>query len=91
MRFTTRVEVASTCPTCVVILKQTYHPNWTVRVNGKQIKAIIVFPFYIGVRLDLPGTYDITFSYTPPVTKLLLLAAAIVASCIVLFWHVKKK
>jgi hypothetical protein len=63
MRFTTRVEVASPCPTCVVILKQTYHPNWTVTVNGKRTNSIIVFPFFIGVRLDSPGTYDITFSY----------------------------
>ena len=91
MRFTTRVEVASPCPTCVVVLKQTFHPNWTVRVNGKPTKTSIVFPFYVGVRLDLPGTYDITFSYTPPVTKLLVLIAALVGSCIVFFRYVKKK
>ena len=63
MIFKTRVEISAPCPTCVVVLKQTYHPNWTVTVNGKKTKAIIVFPFFVGVRLETPGTYDITFSY----------------------------
>jgi hypothetical protein len=91
MRFVTRVTVSTPCPTCVVVLKQTYHPNWTVTVNGKHIQPIIVFPFYIGVRLESPGTYDITFTYTPSVTKILLLVISCVGIGIAILLMMKKK
>ena len=65
MVFTATVELKKQCPTCVVILKQTYHPNWRATVNGKEVKPIIVFPFFTAIRLETPGTYDITFSYKP--------------------------
>ncbi len=63
MVFRSTVEIKKHCPTCVVILKQTYHPNWKITVNGKKIQTINVFPSFIGIRLEIPGTYDITFSY----------------------------
>jgi len=63
MVFKATVEVKTPCPTCVVVLKQTYHPNWKVIINGKSTKTINVFPSFVGVRLETPGTYDIIFSY----------------------------
>ncbi len=72
MRFLATVTVSAHCPTCVVILKQTYHPNWIATVNGKRVAPIIVFPFYTGLRLEEPGTYDIVFSYQPAPAKILL-------------------
>ena len=72
MVFTARITVEKQCPTCVIILKQTYHPNWHVTVNGKTATAIDVFPSYVGVRLENPGTYTVVFSYQPSLEKKLL-------------------
>jgi hypothetical protein len=63
MVFRATVDVKKQCPACVVVFKQTYHPQWRVTVNGKQAQTIIVFPFYTAVRLDEAGTYNISFSY----------------------------
>ncbi len=63
MIFKARVEVTAPCSTCIVILKQTYHPNWKVTVSGKKIQTINVFPSFVGIRLETPGTYNVTFSY----------------------------
>jgi len=73
MVFTANVEVTDSCPTCVVILKHTYHPNWKATINGKPVSPLSVFPFYTAIRLEEPGTYDIVFSYTPSKEKMILL------------------
>ena len=72
MVFTSTVEITAPCPTCVVILKQTYHPNWRVTVNGNEAKLIEVFPSYLAVRVEQQGTYTIEFTYKPSSTKILL-------------------
>jgi len=63
MKYAAKVEVTTSCPTCVVVLKQTYHPNWKTTVNGKSVKPIAVFPFYVAIRLESPGLYEILYSY----------------------------
>lgn len=78
MVFSTHVDVTSPCPTCVVILKQTYHPNWHATINGKPTETLSVFPSFTAVRIESPGSYDIVFSYTPAPTKLLLWLGALV-------------
>ena len=72
MVFRARVEITKHCPTCVVLLKHTYHPSWKATVNGKRATVIAVFPFYSAIRLETPGTYDIVFSYTPSGVKHML-------------------
>jgi hypothetical protein len=67
-----------TCPTCVVILKQTYHPNWKATVNGKNVTPIQVFPAFSAIKLEEPGTYTIIFSYQPSRLKQLLFFGTIV-------------
>ncbi len=80
MVFHATVKVTKDCPTCVVVLKETYHPNWQVTVNGKKEKLISVFPLFSALRLETPGTYDIVFSYTPSPVKKILFVGAIVVS-----------
>jgi uncharacterized membrane protein YfhO len=62
-----------------VILKQTYHPSWRAWVDGKPVKPIIVFPFYIGVQVGQPGVHEVTLAYEPSLMKMALLYLAIIA------------
>jgi len=77
------------CPTCVVVLKQTYHPSWKATVNGKSVETINVFPSYVAVRLEEPGEYEVVFTYTPSRLKMLLLFGGI--GSIILLWYVAVK
>lgn len=84
MVFTANVQVPGGCTECMVILKQSYHPNWRVTVDGKPVVPIITFPFYIGIPVST-GTHQIVASYEPSklkvgllvVTLLMLLAAVL--------------
>ena len=78
MIFKATVEVKKDCTECLVILKQTYSPNWRVTVDGSPITPIITFPFYIGIPVSegLPaqaGTHTIVASYEPSKMKVILL------------------
>lgn len=74
MIFTAAVSAPPHCPDCMVILKQTYHPNWHVTVDGKPVVPMIVFPFYLAIPIP-EGTHTVVFSYEPSILKLVLLAA----------------
>ena len=65
------------CQNCVLILKQTFHPNWEITVNGKKQKAFPVFPFFIGIKIDQPGYYQIIATYKPSNLKIFLLILSI--------------
>ncbi|MFH0749714.1 MAG: hypothetical protein V1917_02240 [Candidatus Gottesmanbacteria bacterium] len=78
MEFHIRVEITEKCNTCIVLLKQTYHPNWRVTVNGKREKLINIFPSYNAVRIEAPGIYDIVFSYTPSSEKQFLFFGGVI-------------
>ena len=77
MVFKATITISEPCPTCVVVLKQTYHPNWKATVNGKPVESIDVFPSYTAIRLEEPGTYEVVFSYQPSKIKTLLLSTTI--------------
>jgi len=79
MIFSTKVDVGTNCQQCLVILKQTYHPSWRAWVDGKPVKPIIVFPFYIGVQVGQPGVHEVTLAYEPSLMKMALLYLAIIA------------
>jgi hypothetical protein len=80
MIYKTKVEVGKNCVECLVILKQTFHPNWRATVDGSAVKPIIVFPFYIGIPVT-EGTHEIVASYEPSSLKvgLLILTFLVVA------------
>lgn len=69
----------------VVMLKASYHPRWTVTVDGKPAKTQMVAPSYVGVEVS-PGMHTIEFRYEPyPDYWLLFLigALALVALAVV--------
>jgi hypothetical protein len=78
------------CPTCIVVLKQTYHPSWKTTVNGKPVQTISVFPFYTAIRLEEAGEYEVVFTYTPSKFKMLLLFGGIGIAIVLFYMTVKK-
>jgi hypothetical protein len=63
MVFKATVEVPEGCTGCIVVLRQTYHPNWKANIDGKPVKPFGVFPFYTAVTVETSGTHEIIFSY----------------------------
>jgi len=66
------------CRDCILILKNTYHPNWQIFINGKEAKGFPVFPFYIGVPVSEKGDYQVEVVYRPGGLKILLLVGEII-------------
>jgi hypothetical protein len=66
------------CENCILILKQTFHPNWKITVNGKNQNIIPVFPFFIGIQINEPGDYKITANYQQSFLKVFLLFFTII-------------
>ncbi|OGG08897.1 hypothetical protein A2154_03855 [Candidatus Gottesmanbacteria bacterium RBG_16_43_7] len=91
MIFETKVEVSPNCSQCLVVLKQTYHPNWRVWINGKPVKTMIVFPFHMGIPMDQPGIHEIKAAYIPHPVKLPLIIIALVTGIIILLGFYKNK
>ena len=92
MVFRATVTVRKPCSECLVILKQSFHPEWRATVDGKPATTFAVFPFYIAVKLDSPGTHEVVFSYQPSSFKILFLIISLIAlipliSPIVLRFH----
>lgn len=90
MIFSAKVSVPSGCDGCMVILKQSYHPNWKVTVDGKPVTPIIVFPFFIGIPVT-KGTHTIICSYTPSSFKVFLLWTDLVILIGILVWLMRRK
>lgn len=73
MVFKASASVDNNCTECLIVLRQTYHPNWQVTIDGKPVKAIAVFPFFTAIPLTSEGTHEIVFSYQPSMLKVLLI------------------
>ncbi len=80
MMYSTTVTVPEKCVECIILLKVTNHPNWIATVNGRKVKPMIVFPFFSAVPLTNPGTYTITFTYTPSALKIGLLLISLLTA-----------
>lgn len=80
MVFRTKVNVEKDCRECLVILKQTYHPNWKATVDGKPVATVNVFPFHVAVPLDSAGTHEIVVWYQPMPFKTWTMSASILAA-----------
>lgn len=75
--YSVNFNLKNQCNNCVLILKQTFHPNWEITVNGKNQKTFPVFPFFTAIQLNNPGEYQITATYKPSVMKSVLLILSI--------------
>lgn len=71
--YSVNFKLQEKCQNCILILKQTFHPNWEIKVNGKKQKAFPVFPFFIGIQTNNPGNYEIIATYKPSAIKVFLL------------------
>ncbi|MCL4360207.1 hypothetical protein M1555_03075 [Patescibacteria group bacterium] len=83
MVFHASVRVPRGCRECLVILKQSSHPDWVATVDGKTVPAFTVFPFYVAVSLAAPGIHTVTFAYQPSRLKVLLLSLELVV-CVIM-------
>ncbi len=62
MVFTASVDVPQGCVECIVVLRQTYHPNWKATVNSEPAEPFAVFPFYTAIVVP-EGKQEVVFSY----------------------------
>ncbi len=74
-QYTAEFTLSRDCQNCVLILKNTFHPNWHVKINGKKTEAFPVFPFYIGIPIEKAGNYNIIAIYKPGWLKVVLIWA----------------
>ncbi len=86
MIFTAKAQVPDGCSECMVILKQTYHPNWRVTVDGKPVQPIITFPFFIGIPVS-SGDHTIIASYEPSQLKIALLLISLITLMSLIFLY----
>ncbi len=73
-----QLEVKSDCQNCIVVLKQSFHPNWQVTMNGEKVPTFAVFPFYIGFPLEKKGSYTVVAVYKPNRLKIILVIGEVV-------------
>ncbi|OGK57417.1 hypothetical protein A3J15_04065 [Candidatus Roizmanbacteria bacterium RIFCSPLOWO2_02_FULL_38_10] len=78
-------KLTKDCSYCVAVLKQTYHPNWQIKVNEEPVKAYPVFPFYIGIPIQKAGSYKIEAVYRPNSLKIGLLIITVMVTVVYLF------
>ncbi|HEV8404162.1 MAG TPA: glycosyltransferase 87 family protein [Candidatus Limnocylindrales bacterium] len=71
------MDLVVECPTAAdLMLKVTYHPNWTVSVDGQPTSTFMVSPSYVGIHLP-PGQHHVEATYRPTPSKVPLLLAGL--------------
>lgn len=72
-----RIDVVVGCPApSTLVFKVTYHPNWHVTVDGRDVDAFMVSPSFVGVSLPA-GDHFVTAEYRSTPVKAPLLALAL--------------
>lgn len=89
MIFSAKATVPAHCTDCLVILKQTYSPDWQITDNGLAVTPIIVFPFYIGIPVSA-GAHSIVVSYQPSKMKIFLLIFTGIITIVSLIFLLKR-
>lgn len=84
-----RVSATVNCPTASALMfKQSYHPNWRVRIDGAPTATYMVTPAFLAV--DVPaGQHVVEAEYVPTASKrpLLLLGGLVLLLAVVLRRH----
>ncbi|MBI2641595.1 hypothetical protein HYW87_03315, partial [Candidatus Roizmanbacteria bacterium] len=73
-----RLMIKEECKGCILILKQSFHPNWQVKINGQRVNSFPVFPFYIGIPLKNQGSINIVATYKVNPLKIVLVGVALI-------------
>jgi len=79
-----RFDFISDCPNAATLaVKETYHPNWRVTVDGQAVETFMVSPSFIGVALPA-GDHFVVVEYrsTPIKTPLFLFGLVALAALI---------
>ncbi|MBI4008711.1 hypothetical protein HY357_00590, partial [Candidatus Roizmanbacteria bacterium] len=84
------LETKEDCHNCIVVLKQSFHPNWQVKVNGEATSIFPVFPFYIGIPIEQKGNYTVEALYKPNNLKIFLVLLEIIAFGLMGFLSLKR-
>lgn len=77
-----RFDLDVECPTAAtIVLKETYHPNWRIAIDEREIPTFMLSPSFIGFELA-PGRHRVRAEYraAPIKTPLLILGAAALAA-----------
>ncbi len=90
MIFKATVRVSRDCTECLVVLKQSFHPDWQATIDGKPVSPITVFPFFTAVPAGAEGTHEIIFSYQPSRLKILLMGIELAVLVFLLLDKLKK-
>jgi hypothetical protein len=89
MIFKAKIRVPKDCTECVVILKQSSHPNWRVTIDGKKVNHFNVFPVFVATLVP-PGEHDLVFSYEPSRLKIILLMMSAISVMLALLFFARK-
>ena len=71
-KYIAQVQIPQNCQNCFTLFKMTYHPNWSVTLDGKEVEKFAAFPFFIAIPTP-PGTHTLEFQYKPGTLKIILL------------------
>ncbi len=81
-----RFDLLVECPEAsTLVLKVSYHPNWRIAIDGREVRSFMVSPSFIG--LDMPaGVHHVSAEYRSPIykTALLLFGAGTLVAMILL-------
>ncbi len=88
--YSATVEVPNNCKLCFAMFKMSYHPDWQVKVDGKDAEKFAVFPFYLATPLT-PGTHQVEFTYQPNRLKVVLLIIELLVGSLFLLRKIIRK
>jgi hypothetical protein len=73
-----RVSATVSCPSASALMfKQSYHPNWRVRIDGAPVATYLVTPAFLAV--DMPaGQHAVEAEYVPTASKRPLLLLGLI-------------
>jgi hypothetical protein len=74
-----RFDFIASCPNqATLVIKESYHPNWRVTVDGQAVETFMVSPSYIGITLPA-GEHFVTAEYRSTAVKAPLFVVGLLA------------
>lgn len=86
--YAVNIHLDKDCGNCILLLKQSYHPDWQAILDGSRVSTFPVFPFYVGIQIEKAGNHHISFEYEPNNYKVILVWLEILT---LILWLINKK